>query len=55
MATANPYMEVMGLTKRIGNRVLFHDISFTINEREHVGLIAKNEAKIGRASCRERV
>ncbi len=35
-------MEVMGLTKRIGDRILFHDISFTINEREHVGLIAKN-------------
>ena len=32
----------MALTKRIGERVLFHDISFTINEKEHVGLIAKN-------------
>ena len=42
MAAVNPYMEVMGLTKRIGDRVLFHDITFTINEREHVGLIAKN-------------
>lgn len=35
-------MDVQGLGKRIGNRVLFHDISFTINEREHIGLIAKN-------------
>lgn len=42
MATPNPYLEVMALTKRIGERVLFHDISFTINEKEHVGLIAKN-------------
>lgn len=42
MATPNPYLEVMALIKRIGERVLFHDISFTINEKEHVGLIAKN-------------
>lgn len=35
-------MDVQGLGKRIGDRVLFHDISFTINEREHIGLIAKN-------------
>ncbi|MBR6036048.1 MAG: ABC-F family ATP-binding cassette domain-containing protein [Bacteroidaceae bacterium] len=39
---ANPYLEVKGLTKRIGHQVLFEDISFTINEREHIGLIAKN-------------
>ena len=37
-----PYLEIQGLTKRIGHRVLFEDISFTINEREHIGLIAKN-------------
>ena len=42
MATYTPYLEVMGLTKRIGHRVLFHDISFTVGEREHIGLIAKN-------------
>ena len=42
MATLTPYMDVQGLGKRIGDRVLFHDISFTINEREHIGLIAKN-------------
>ncbi len=42
MASATPYLEVLGLTKRIGHRVLFEDISFTINEREHIGLIAKN-------------
>lgn len=39
---AFPYLEIQGLTKRIGHRVLFEDISFTINEREHIGLIAKN-------------
>ena len=42
MASVSPYLEVSGLSKRIGHRVLFEDISFTINEREHVGLIAKN-------------
>ena len=42
MATGTPFLEVMGLTKRIGHRVLFENISFTINEREHIGLIAKN-------------
>ena len=39
---ASPYLEIKGLTKRIGHRVLFEDISFTVNEREHIGLIAKN-------------
>ena len=39
---AKPYLEIKGLTKRIGHRVLFEDVSFTINEREHIGLIAKN-------------
>ncbi len=39
---ATPFLEILGLTKRIGHRVLFEDISFTINEREHIGLIAKN-------------
>ena len=39
---ATPYLEIQGLTKRIGLRVLFENISLTINEREHIGLIAKN-------------
>ncbi len=42
MPTPQPYMDVQQLCKRIGSRVLFHDVTFTINEREHVGLIAKN-------------
>ena len=42
MAAKQPYMDVQSLGKRIGDRVLFWDISFTVNEREHVGLIAKN-------------
>lgn len=39
---AKPFLEIQGLTKRIGHRVLFENISFTVNEREHIGLIAKN-------------
>lgn len=39
---ATPYLEIQRLTKRIGHRVLFENVSFTINEREHIGLIAKN-------------
>ena len=35
-------MDVQSLGKRIGDRVLFWDVTFTINERDHVGLIAKN-------------
>ncbi|MCD8235140.1 MAG: ABC-F family ATP-binding cassette domain-containing protein [Prevotellaceae bacterium] len=42
MATNTPYLEVLKLTKRIGDRTLFEDISFTVGEREHIGLIAKN-------------
>ncbi len=42
MATVNPYLQVDGLTRRIGERVLFENISFGIAERQHVGLIAKN-------------
>ncbi len=42
MANITPYLEVQSLTKRIGERMLFHDISFTVAERQHVGLIAKN-------------
>ena len=30
MATVNPYLQVDGLTRRVGERVLFHDISFGI-------------------------
>lgn len=42
MAAVQPYMDVQSLGKSIGDRVLFWDVTFTINEREHVGLIAKN-------------
>ncbi len=42
MATIQPYMDVQSVGKRIGDRVLFWNVSFTINERDHVGLIARN-------------
>lgn len=42
MAAVNPYLQVEGLTKRIGDRILFEGISFGIAEGQRVGLIAKN-------------
>ncbi len=42
MALVNPYLQVDGLTKRIGDRILFDGISFGIAEGQRVGLIAKN-------------
>lgn len=42
MAAVNPYLQVEGLTKLIGERVLFDKLSFGIAEGQRVGLIAKN-------------
>lgn len=42
MAAVNPYLQVDGLTRRVGDRVLFQSISFGIAEGQRVGLIAKN-------------
>ena len=42
MAKETPYLEVQNLTKSFGSLVLFEDISFSIAERQRVGLIAKN-------------
>lgn len=39
---ANPVLDVQNLTKSFGERVLFHNISFSIAEGQHVGLIAQN-------------
>jgi ATPase components of ABC transporters with duplicated ATPase domains len=36
------FLQVEGLTKSIGDLVLFRDISFGIAEGERIGLIAKN-------------
>ena len=42
MAKDTPYLDVQQLTKSFGSLVLFEDISFSIAERQKVGLIAKN-------------
>lgn len=39
-----PYLDIQHLTKSIGDLVLFDDISFSVAEGQHVGLIAKNGA-----------
>ena len=36
------YLQVEGLTKSYGDRVLFGDISFGIDQGEKVGLVARN-------------
>lgn len=37
-----PLLDVQSVSKRFGERVLFDDISFSIAEGQHVGLIAQN-------------
>ncbi len=37
-----PYIDVQNLSKSFGAHVLFENISFSISEGQHVGLIAKN-------------
>ena len=37
-----PYLDVQNLTKSFGAQVLFKDISFSIAEGQHIGLIAQN-------------
>ena len=44
MAATTPFLDVQDLTKRIGDLVLFENISFSIAEGQHVGLIARNGA-----------
>lgn len=38
------YLDVQHLTKYIGEMVLFDDISFSVGEGQHIGLIARNGA-----------
>ncbi len=42
MAKDTPYLDVQHLTKSFGSLLLFEDISFSVAEGQHVGLIAKN-------------
>lgn len=37
-----PYLQLEGLTKSVGDRMLFSDITFGINEGDKIGIIAKN-------------
>lgn len=37
-----PYLQIEGLTKSFGDLVLFENISFSLNEGQRLGLIAKN-------------
>lgn len=39
---AAPFLDVQNLTKSFGAQVLFRDISFSVGEGQHVGLIARN-------------
>ena len=38
----NAYLDVQGLTKSFGALLLFDNLSFSISEGQHVGLVAKN-------------
>ncbi len=40
--TQTPYLDVQNLTKSFGAQVLFKDISFSIAEGQHIGLVAQN-------------
>ena len=42
MAKDTPYLDVQNLTKSFGSLMLFEDISFSVAEGQHVGLIARN-------------
>lgn len=42
MALVNPYLQVEGLSFSVGDKELFHDISFGIAEGQRIGLIARN-------------
>lgn len=37
-----PYLDVQNLTKSFGAQILFKDISFSIAEGQHIGLVAQN-------------
>ena len=42
MATVTPYLLVEGLTKSVGSKVLFSNISFAVNKGQRIALIARN-------------
>ena len=42
MAVVTPYLLVEGLTKSVGSKVLFSNISFAVNKGQRIALIARN-------------
>ncbi len=42
MAIITPYLLVEGLTKSVGSKLLFSDISFAVNKGQRIALIARN-------------
>ena len=42
MAVVTPYLLVEGLTKSVGSKVLFDNISFAVNKGQRIALIARN-------------
>ncbi len=42
MAAVTPYLLVEGLTKSVGSKVLFNNISFAVNKGQRIALIARN-------------
>ena len=36
------YMQVEELTKSVGDRMLFQDVTFGVNEGDKIGIVAKN-------------
>ncbi len=44
MASPTPIFDVQGITKRFGDLLLFENVSFSLSEGQHVGLIARNGA-----------
>ena len=42
MAAVTPYLLVEGLTKSVGSKILFSNISFAVNKGQRIALIARN-------------
>ena len=42
MAVVTPYLLVEGLTKSVGSKVLFSNISFAVNKGQRIALVARN-------------
>ena len=42
MAAVTPYLLIEGLTKSVGSKVLFSNISFAVNKGQRIALIARN-------------